>query len=160
MLHWLNLIFLAAKPLTGDQQGSDNVLAWSVTLVPGRLCSKHCDGTQSVPCCLIKLGGSIQLYCYEFRSARRAIGHVTRIATSSPTGTDNSVVTLLELPPRCQSWEGVQPHHNPVRILPARNRVNRRMSIYLSTRVGSVPRSCTTPQVGSGHEPLKRLVPC
>ena len=39
---------------------------------------------------------SIYIYCSEFRSARRASGHVTRIATASHTGTDNSVVTLLE----------------------------------------------------------------
>ena len=36
----------------------------------------------------------------NFWSARRAIGHATLIATTSPTGTDNSVVTLLE-----QRWE-------------------------------------------------------
>jgi len=40
------------------------------------------------------------VYCCEFWPVRRTIGHVARIATASPTGTDNSVVTLLELPPR------------------------------------------------------------
>jgi len=37
--------------------------------------------------------------------------------------------------------------------------VNRRMSIYLSTRTGNLPRGRTAPQVGLGHEPLKRSVP-
>ena len=32
--------------------------------------------------------------CYEFWPARRAIGHSTRMATDSPTGTDNSVAAL------------------------------------------------------------------
>ena len=36
-----------------------------------------------------------QTYCYEFWPARRAIGHSTRMATDSPTGTDNSVAALL-----------------------------------------------------------------
>ena len=38
--------------------------------------------------------------CREFWPVRRAIGRLTRMVTASPTGTDNSVVTLLELPPR------------------------------------------------------------
>ena len=38
----------------------------------------------------------MHIYCYEFSPVRRVIGHVTRIATASPTGTDNSVLTLLE----------------------------------------------------------------
>ena len=37
--------------------------------------------------------------------------------------------------------------------------MNRRTSIYLSTHAGNLPRGCTTPQVGLGHEPLKRFVP-
>ena len=43
---------------------------------------------------------------------------------------------------------------------PHSTRANRRKSIYLSTRVGNLPRGCTMPQVDSGHEPLKRFVPC
>ena len=55
----LNLMFLAANLLTGDQRGRDNVIVWQVTLVADRSCSNCCDGTRSVPCCLIKFGGSI-----------------------------------------------------------------------------------------------------
>ena len=53
-----------------------------------------------IPSSLVPNKVNIQTYCYEFWPVRRAIGQVARIATASPTGTDNSVVTLLELPPR------------------------------------------------------------
>ena len=59
----LNLMFLAANLLTGDQQGRDNVLAWQATLVADRSCSKRCDRTRFTLCCLIKLGSSIQYMC-------------------------------------------------------------------------------------------------
>ena len=61
--------------------------------------------------------------------------------------TDNSVVTFWNNA-RNQSRVGLQPHHGPVRILPARNRVNHRISIYLSTRAGNLPRDRTSAQVG------------
>ena len=61
--------------------------------------------------------------------------------------TDNSVVTFWNNA-RNQSRVGLQPHHSPVRILPARNRVNRRISIYLSTRAGNLPRDRTSTHVG------------
>ena len=50
--------------------------------------------------CLFLHRCKLPLYCCEFWPVRRAIGRLTRMATASPTGTDNSVVTLLELPPR------------------------------------------------------------
>ena len=49
---------------------------------------------------------------------------------------------------RNQSRVGFQPHHGPFRILPVRNSVNRRISIYLSTRVGSLPGDRTSTQAG------------
>ena len=61
--------------------------------------------------------------------------------------TDNSVVTFWNNA-RNQSRVGFQPHHGPVRILPARNRVNRRISIYLSTRAGNLPSDRTSAEVG------------
>ena len=61
--------------------------------------------------------------------------------------TDNSVVTFWNNA-RNQSRVGFQPHHGPVRILPARNGVNRRISIYLSTRAGNLPRDRTLAEVG------------
>ena len=45
----------------------------------------------------------------RIRARRRAIGHVTRIATASPTGMDNSVVTLLGLPPETSHGWGFNP---------------------------------------------------
>ena len=68
---------------------------------------------------------------------------------------DNSVVTFWNHA-RNQSRVGFQPHHSPVHILPAQNRVTHRISIYLSTRAGNLPRGRTSTQVGLGHEPLKR----
>ena len=53
--------------------------------------------------------------------------------------TDNSVVTFRNNAGTL-SRVGFQPHHGPVRILPARNRINRRISIYRSTRAGNLPR--------------------
>ena len=61
--------------------------------------------------------------------------------------TDNSVVTSWNND-RNQSRVGFQPHHGPVRILPTQNRVNRRISIYLSTRAGNLPRDRTSAEVG------------
>ena len=48
-------------------------------------------------------------YCYEFWPARRAIGHFTRMATDSPTGTDNLDTALLELPPKIGCEQGFNP---------------------------------------------------
>ena len=46
-------------------------------------------------------------YCYEFRSARRAIGHVTPTRDRVAHWTDNSVVTLLGTTARSYSRVGV-----------------------------------------------------
>ena len=61
--------------------------------------------------------------------------------------TDNSVLSFWNNA-RNQSRVGFQPHHGPVRILPARNRVNRRISIFLSTRAGNLPSDRTSAQAG------------
>ena len=74
------------------------------------------------------------------------------VMVTVPIGPDGLVLSLLSL--------SLSDNHHPVRILPARDRVNRRKSIYLSTRMGNLLRDGTAPQVDSGHEPQKRFVPC
>ena len=61
--------------------------------------------------------------------------------------TDNSVVTFRNNAGTL-SRVGLQPHHGLANFLPAQNRVNRRISIYLSTCAGSLPGDRTSAQVG------------
>ena len=46
-----------------------------------------------------------------------------------------------------------------VRGVLVRSRVNRPASVYLSIRTATPPRESTSPLVGNGHEPSKRLAP-
>ena len=52
---------------------------------------------------------SINILLRIFWPVRRAIGHSTRMATDSPTGTDNSDTALLELPPKIGCEQGFNP---------------------------------------------------
>ena len=94
------------------------------------------------------LSGSllIILYCYEFSPAgvrSTASFQSSRVAHR----TDNSVVTFRNNAGTL-SRVGLQPHHGLANFLPAQNRVNRRISIYLSTCAGSLPGDRTSTQVG------------
>ena len=62
------------------------------------------------------------------------------------------------MPKTSHGWVS-NPHHDRANFLPARDRVTRRISIYLSTCAGSLSGGRTSAQVGLGHEPLKRSVP-
>ena len=53
-----------------------------------------------------------------------------------------------ELTPKTSHGWVSNPHHDRANFLPAQNRVNRRISIYLSTCAGSLPGDCISAQVG------------
>ena len=110
-------------------------------------------------CVFVCVCVSLYIYCCEFSPVRRAIGHVARMATASPTGTDNSVVTLLELSPETSHGWGFNPTTTTQSAVYPREIGEIAESRYTyGTRTGNLPRDGTAPQADSGHEPLKRFV--
>ncbi len=88
----------------------------------------------------------ICIYCCEFWPVRRAIGRVTRIAAASPTGTNNSVVTLLGLPPEPSHGWGFDPTAAQSADYPCGigSIAQSRYTNY--TRTGILPRGSTAPR--------------
>ena len=100
------------------------------------------------------VGGGVDLnltpghQCDEFAPTdRRAIDRVFPNSSRVAHRTDNSVVTFRNNAGTL-SRVGLQPHHSLANFLPVQNRVNRRISIHLSTCAGSLPGDRTSAQVG------------
>ena len=116
-------------------------------------------------CCVLMASRSATIYIdciyiYIVTNSRPPACDRPRLSNSNRVAhrTDNSVVTFRNNAGTL-SRVGLQPYHGRANFLPAQDRVNRRISIYLSTCAGSRPGDRTSAPVGLGHEPLKRSVP-